>query len=219
MSFTLTPIVSDTFHRANESPLNTSTWNEENPDGEVLCIVSDVCTTSITEGIGDGYASYIDNSLPDNQYAQVEVSRITEKGTLWLYLRAGAPGFTDLAPSYAVGILGQAFSGQPGQNANFIVVQYDSTGGSIVYTFTPSNGVNFTLSTGDVITFGVIGTQSGGGLVVLQNGNVLGHYLLSASPSTIASGRVGLQLDSQSSPPVQSDIGVINFAAGQISAP
>ena len=71
MALSFTPIVSDNFQRANESPLNPAHWHSVGglPTNDQLEILNDVCTTTV-QVQADGQATYIDDSLPNDQYIE-----------------------------------------------------------------------------------------------------------------------------------------------------
>jgi len=87
MAFTFTPIVTDTFQRGNESPLDPTKWqmNGGLPVNDQLCIVNDEATTTI-QFQADGQGTYIDDSLPNDQYIEVEITTLGPAGVVIIYM-------------------------------------------------------------------------------------------------------------------------------------
>jgi len=225
---TFTQLISDTFQRADEAPLNPANWNSIGgvlPTVDELQIVSDLATTTV-QVQADGQATYIDDSLPANQYVEVQTVRQAFNGVFVLYLRASAP----LAPSYALTIGGQYGISPPDPNlCSFLVGELGSINN---YRWTSDLGVGITLNSGDVITFAVSGGV-GGHLYVFKNRVQIAQYNLddsvtnvpvpgasgnSALPIISSTGRVGMQLASLSTPATIDDIGIKNFAAGSFAS-
>jgi hypothetical protein len=100
MSLILTPLASDNFHRANESPLVNPPWALDTFGDPPLQVVSDLCEGSATESLNGEL--YTGTSLPNDQYATVTIAnmanlyiirtgvRITDNGASIYQL----PGYT-----------------------------------------------------------------------------------------------------------------------------
>jgi len=221
-----TQTILDTFQRADESPLNPVNWHSVSglPTNDQLEIINNLATTTV-QVQSDGQASYINDSLPVDQYVEVQAWQQTFDGEFNLYIRAGV----DLSPSYNLVVAGQFGAVPPDPNLCSFLVQEIAVGGGDGYRWTSDLGIGLTLNSGDVISFGVSGGV-GGHLYVYKNRVLISQFNLddsvtnvpvpgstgnSAQPIITSSGRAGLQLDSFIG--ASSDIGVKNFAAGSFS--
>ena len=71
-NFVFTTLFSDTFHRADEQPLNPATWNEFGPPDNVSCaIVSDECVGNSQIVHSDNYPKLA--SYPNDQWSSFQV--------------------------------------------------------------------------------------------------------------------------------------------------
>src|SRR6266852_2318454 len=100
-----TQILSDTFQRANEAPLDPVHWHSvfgAPPSNDEPQIENNLCTTTVVAQ-ADGAVTNINDSLPPAQYAEFQMQQETINGACWLYLRAGQ----NIYPVYAMVIFGE----------------------------------------------------------------------------------------------------------------
>jgi hypothetical protein len=199
----------DTFdYVAAATPLNTALWTNVGslPSEDEIEVKSDVATTSITVQC-DGQA--INKTvLPNNQYVAVVANQLTALGAVNFYVNAGA----GLAPSYNMTIIGPL---NVQKDAQYFIDQFDPTGGTFTHVW--ASNVPISILPHDQIALVVNHTR--GKIEIWKNGSVItgGSYNLSDSPVQLSGGSAGLQLDSGSSPCLQSDVGVTHFLAGPSS--
>lgn len=207
MSFVFTPVFTDTFLRANESPLNPTNWHSVSglPTNDQLQVLNNKCATTVTVQ-DDGQATVI-AALPNDQYCECKITNFTATGSVVIYVRAGV----DLAPNYTL-TLGGPFNNP---TANYSITQVDVSGGTIIHTWADTIPITFQVN--DVVRFAIIGSYPTGKLYFFQNNNLIFTGNLGDSPSGLASGRSGLQLASFAAVPVTTDAEVINYVAGSAS--
>jgi hypothetical protein len=217
VSFQFTQVGADSFQRADESPLNPTNWTNLFGGADCLEIVSDTCVIALTADQDGGGQFLATPGLGPDQYAELSIKDLTADGGGSVYLR-WAPGgtFNDNLATYRFSISG------PFNDSSVSVFSVDETnanGSGIVYTWIPDPGVAVTIAPNDVFSFGVIGTKaSGGQLYVFQNRELIWMGNLADDPTAgLTSGVTGIQLFSSAETQGQFDIGVVNFACGQIS--
>lgn len=218
MAFTFTQLTSDTFHRANESPLNPAVWPQYfTPD--IMEIVNNECVinlfpTNVTQD-SDSANIAIDwkNTVPD-QWIEFELKHF-DLGSLDMYLRTDAVIRGETIPCYRFTANGP-FNDNTGISG-WTIDKIDITGGIIDYTWVDFRAQTF--QSGDRIRFGVIG-QADGHLVLYLNDVLLYTAALSDSighAPLLTSGIPGFQLASFGDPQQVTDIGVVNFKGGSMS--
>jgi hypothetical protein len=214
MPLIFTPLTTDSFHRANESPINPTAWLTIGglPGTDQLEIVNNVCVTT-TQDQADGTAQNIAITWPENQFVSLMIPSLGDNGTEFLYLR-GATGANPLTPCYRLTVTG-SIGTAPG-SFFYIVDAVSAPPLTVEYTWADFLPLNF--HPNDVFTFAVSG-QSNGNLFVYQNEELLFEGALNLNPvQIIASGEPGFQLASESDPPLQSDAEAINFVGGSVSS-
>lgn len=176
----LTPLATDNFHQA-DGPLNPAKWTEVTGGYPALQTLSNVC---VGGGPTDFYGAdmYTGISFPNDQYVSITMGALASGA--YPYIR------TNLAQS-----TGYAITYSPGTFTLYTAA------------FTLIGTASGTLSTGDVVTLGAIGTT----IFVLHNG----VQIISVTDATTASGSPSLNVDFAV---VQSDTTVTNFVAGSVSA-
>lgn len=216
MSDIYTTLVSDTFHRANESPLNPAVWtNTENVWATALQIVSDECVC--TQGGPNNLESVgtpTSVEWPDNQWAQVQVDAC---------VFVSYTGFN--FASVLLGVRGQnPTDGMAGSTPeNSYILEIDGPLGSgcqvFLYMIAAGNPITFfvgnidgtpavmTINQGDIVRLEMFGNQ----LTFKINGNTVGTF----TDNTYAHGKPTIKLfgDTQIS-----DAQVSNFSGGLISS-
>ena len=204
MPLVYTPIATDTFQRANESPLNPANWFQVNANSDVLAIVGNKCVTTNTHD-ADGGAQYIGAATPDDQYVQAQLVNFTANGLLYLYIRSGTLG----NPGLYFAVQGPF---NDNTQAAFDVYQSNDTGSDIVHFWI--QGQPIVIQPNDVFRFGAQG-GAGGSWYLLQNGVQIATGLLSDAPTVLTSGLTAMTLTDADL--VQSDVGVINFEMGSVT--
>ena len=209
----LTPTFTDSFHRANENPLNPTNWAQDGtptpPFDNVNQIISNECVMADATIVANLSGPYSGNgvsiclaTLPNDQYCEVQVDALPARGTwcgAYLTIRSEA---MDLG-SYQLNVANNGDG-----TATFCVFTFSSDfkpsqiGNTTYkvwsYWFNPS--VSFSI--GDSIGFASIGSI----LYILHNHAVIGHF----TDSTFSSGSAVIAQTGQS----VSDVKFSNFAAG-----
>lgn len=172
MAYTLTPLATDTFHRANEEPLNPANWTVNTGGSGDLAVVSNACLGQTSTG--GGLEFYTAVSAPANQYASLTVGTFlansgVNNSELALIIRSSTLDFTS---GYILTLTGN------GDGTSDIVLSIQ--GGSSIGTVT-----GITVNVGDVMTAVAVGST----IAVLYN-NV---SVISVADTTFVSGiNVGL---------------------------
>jgi hypothetical protein len=210
--YLLVPSFTDSFQRANESPLSDGGKWLTVGSGDVLEILSDECTTT-TSASANGAATYT-GTLSNTQYGGCTVQTWQDNVVLYFYLRSGA----SLLPSYVVAISASGVNSIP--YASFGVYS-NNIDGSVFNCYLTSI-MPIVVSEGDQFVAGIFGTGKNGFLYVLQNGNLIfvepiGLNAAEGTAEQSESGTVGLQLYDTLESPAPGDVGVINFIAGVLS--
>jgi hypothetical protein len=188
MSLNLTPLQSDSFQRANVSPL-TSPWTIDEDNDAGFQIVSEVAEPSL--GSTECAQFYTYSSTPNDQYCSATLAaalgassflmikvRTTDTGGIWINL----PGYRLYVTS-----------------AGAWHVYRDSSGGQTQLL----SGTGLTISSGDVYTLAAVGTT----IYAYQNSVLLG----SVTDTTYASGSVMLGGEGSGS---ASGLQISNFVMG-----
>lgn len=186
----------DSFQRANESPLNPANWGTI-PSQDSLQIVSDQVTTDSTLVGGN---IWIGNNLPNNQYASTQIkswSNIsTSQSLLETFVRAQRGANTYYIFDVAA----------PGQNdgVNCLAVMGGLLNNSVIFI----QQMNIpAIQIGDVFTGAVVGSN----LYFLRNGSIF--MQATDNSNSIVGGSAAFIISSNS----VGDTGVIDFAAGAAS--
>jgi hypothetical protein len=190
MSLILTPIASDNFTRANESPLASPPWSTVTGFNS-LQVVSNVCepTTNATEN-GEEYTNV---TLPANQYASATLGALTSNSAYFLHARCQS--ITSLKSCYRLTVNPVTGSSQA------YIQSIDGSGNATLLLLLNSGLV---ISSGDVWSIACVGSS----LFIVQNGTSLGNV----TDTTYASGQYsGLGIRDVST---QSDTTVTNFTIG-----
>src|ERR1700722_4923408 len=164
MAYVYTPLFTDTFHRADEEPLNPADWTN-NADGfDDLAVVSDLCVDAENSFGGWEFAN---QTLPNDQYAEATIESFDQvSGDVQVYLRLDIP----IANAYEfVDVSGGTVSLE------------NSDGDTLASPPVPGGTVN----PGDVIHIEAIGQT----VNVLYNGV---QILTAVDPTMPASGNSGL---------------------------
>jgi hypothetical protein len=188
MSLTLTPLQSDSFQRANVSPL-AAPWALDEDNDFAFQILSDVCVPQAPNDECAQFFTYA-GGTPNDQYCSATLAaalgassflmikiRTTDNGGQWV----GLPGYRLYVTSAG----------------GWHVYQDNGTQTSLL------NGSGLTISAGDVYTLAAVGTT----IYAYQNGNLLGSVV----DTTHASGQVMLGGEAVSS---TSGLQISNFVMG-----
>lgn len=200
---------SDTFNRANESPLNPRNWYSVGgvpPQNDCLEVANNECVSTV--GIySDGTASVVGATFPANQWCAFTLKRLDTFGAAFLYVRANSQ---NINPCYALWMTGPDRQNGSGRG-NFTLYQINTAGDGVVHYW--AQNTPFQFGEGTQYALAVNGTE----LLFLANGNVVFTGLLSASPVLLTSGTVGMQLAPLYCVPLlPSQVAVSNFYAGKI---
>lgn len=203
MPLIYTTLVSDTFDRANENPLNPAVWSKD-PSGvnSPLQIVSDnAVNTSVSQGIG----VYVGIAWPNNQWAQVQVNVCNGNATdteasvlLVMHRKNEGNGF-----AFEV-------DGPLGDSCGITVFSESDANGIIEYT---AEDLLVPLFAGDLIRMELFN-----GLVsafIIHNGVSTQILAPTLGDATLASGNVAINMFDNTE---LTDAAVSNFQGGSISA-
>lgn len=227
-SLAFTQLTQDTFHRADEEPLNNGVWVQSpffEAHGAHTLIHNNICTIDLppttTQSDSDTWNTAIDwSSIPDH-WIEFQLQDLNN-GALFMYIRAGITGNIS-RPCYRFCLFSTYGGKTPDGTLNGWFVDQFGTNNTIDYSW-QQGGFNFqpqAWQQGDVIRFGVIGGATGH-LYVLLNGVLLfiGSIAaaVTAGASLLSNGvTVAMQLTSGAVTPAYTDIGVVNFKGGSLS--
>jgi len=78
-------LVSDSFQRANENPLNPAAWSELSAEGYAsLQIVSDQCVATVLSGVNVCAEQYSGILWPNDQWVEVQIGALAGAVDLWM---------------------------------------------------------------------------------------------------------------------------------------
>jgi hypothetical protein len=211
MSLILTPLASDNFQRANESPLASPPWSAPVGffSGYGLQIINNLCELQTAGPYNSGIEFYTGASAPNDQYCS---ARLTNLSAGWVPLITGllALGVRTVGPvnnlflgtGYYAQLSNQGSGWGASSNgyASLTVVINDSYDGPL-----DADISGFQMNPNDVYVWAVVGTK----LYFLQNG----IELWSGTDTTLSSGQPALG----GAAAVLSDFQVSNFAMGRAS--
>ena len=187
-----TPLFTDTFHRANEAPLNPANYtNITVAVGSELEVASNVCAGDGTAAVA--FEVYTGAAIPNDQYAEITVASYYNPSTGFgavLAVVARSDG-TDQTTGYTAQLVGL------GNGTS----QLDLVVGTTINQSTIISTVNV----GDVLRIEALGTA----ITVKLNGTVK----FTVTDATYTSGKPGLEIQWDH---VQSDTTVSLFTAGSI---
>ena len=189
MSYVYTPLFTDTFHRADETPLNPATWINNVSGYDPLSVVSNLCVDETFVFGGWEFAAVV---LPNDQYAEITINSLVTAGSnLQLYLRS------------AVSPL----------NSYYYYLDLASTGVLNLYESTNSGFTTNLLGTATVVIVpgAVLHLEAVGTNIV---GKYNGTTVISVVDSSIPGGYSGIFLDPFSS---VSDVSISKFVTGSVT--
>lgn len=224
-SLSFTQLTFDTFHRANESPLNPAVWPQYF-GSDIMQIVNNECVINLfpTNGSQDSDTANIAidwiGTVPD-QWIEFEISH-SNKAIIPLYLRTGALANNKTVPCYRFNVTASTAYPLSTTMPGWSLDKIDVTGAVIDFVWIDYQAQEFQV--GDVIRFAVLGGANGhlygylnGTLLFVANiADSVGHAPI------LTSGTPGFQLSSfagffDGDPQLLSDVGVINFKGGSVA--
>jgi hypothetical protein len=222
-----TPIFSDSFQRANETPLGSTVghqqWSPPNGSPGLITstypeILNDQAISELN-GTLDGTAVYLDVApypvLPADQFCQWTFKTL-KNGNAWIYVRSTLPGTGSGNNALEVNWSFFAINGAGVRGWGF--APEDDNSGNIPYNFVPFQP--WPVSEGDTWAVGIAGQGVNSVAYVFVNGVCIWQGSLAPNPDLnkmLPNGTVGIQINPYSTPPLASDIGIINFVSGAFS--
>lgn len=197
LSLQLNTLATDNFQRANQNPI-TGNWSTMYSSGFGVQISSHAVTASATGQASYSYWNAL--SWPNDQWGQFTVGVIpTSNVSQGILLRASTSG---ALTGYLVYVAGSS------STQSFHAGKYVA-GTFTALTLTNTSAV--TVSIGDVITVGIIGTE----IFIYQNG----FLIATTSDSTIASGAVGILVNTNGNPLANVAMGAWSGGSFQAAPP
>lgn len=155
MGLVFTRFYSDSFQRADESPLNTANWPSAQgylPGQDQLQILNGECTTT-TQVADDGKSTNNAIIWPDDQWCEVTLNSMAFRA-FDLYLRSETPSL--LQPCYDFYFAAQGF----GTQGIYIVQHIDPSGGTVTHQWVDGS-IPIVFQKGDKIRVAILGGACG----------------------------------------------------------
>lgn len=194
MPLIFTQLAADSFHRADENPLDPAKWSLDTAGNSPLQVVSDKCIASAVTGCDDFYT---DADWPGNQWAEVELTDLAPDTTAVLLLRS-APDFSWYNNLFIVG-------GAAGFGNDCLVGYLASTNSGDTILYQNNAGK---VSAGDVFRVAVIENR----WWLFQNGKLLATGF-DTNPADDFYGKVALGAVPNTA---ITDVGFKNFQGGSV---